>query len=432
MNTHLNIFRTYAKENRRYQLENDLTRALAICMQEDSLFFHEILKSILDPKYVNEFFNDLSSLNQIEINIQKNSSEINGFEKIFAVSLSEYVMLPEHFWNQNYETLYDPICDIVININGIVIIIEAKRDNVDCTAQLYNQVFNILKKNELTEELKEIVVPVNLNWQKLMEIAVKAYSFEKATNAPNRFLNDFIDLVKNHNFRWLPEPSIFSVSPDNTDAIYRRIESVINELNKKEEFNKLDYNNRLGLSLKQPWAQEILFSISENGDLIVAVYPGNTKSQGAYIFNQDSKPKDFISVGNKQYQVSIAYHVKFTSFQRYFTGLWFTEKDLIEELYTKDNFWKYCGRKKRGKDWDEISQLFDKTLNANFNWKKDCEWEAKIIKSKRSQFDMSFGYELSTVIPFQELRETDQNKSDLSGLTVLIESIYNEFRTIYI
>ena len=63
MNSHLNIFRTYAKENRRYQLENDLTRALAICMQEDSLFFHEILKAILDAKYSNELFNDLNSLN---------------------------------------------------------------------------------------------------------------------------------------------------------------------------------------------------------------------------------------------------------------------------------------------------------------------------------------------------------------------------------
>ena len=42
MNKHLNIFTTYAKDNRTYQLENDLTRSLAICLQEDALFFHEV------------------------------------------------------------------------------------------------------------------------------------------------------------------------------------------------------------------------------------------------------------------------------------------------------------------------------------------------------------------------------------------------------
>ena len=37
MNSHLNIYRTYTEINRKYQLENDLTRALAIALQEDSL-----------------------------------------------------------------------------------------------------------------------------------------------------------------------------------------------------------------------------------------------------------------------------------------------------------------------------------------------------------------------------------------------------------
>ncbi len=52
MNAHLNVFKTYTKKERTHQLENDLTRALAICLQEDPLFFHEILKLIFeDSKY---------------------------------------------------------------------------------------------------------------------------------------------------------------------------------------------------------------------------------------------------------------------------------------------------------------------------------------------------------------------------------------------
>jgi hypothetical protein len=56
MNSHLNVFKTYTKSNRVYQLENDLTRAFAICMQENSLFFHEVLQFILiDSNYFLEF-----------------------------------------------------------------------------------------------------------------------------------------------------------------------------------------------------------------------------------------------------------------------------------------------------------------------------------------------------------------------------------------
>ena len=46
MNSHLNIFKTYTATDREHQLENDLTRALAICFQEDPLFFHKILEDM--------------------------------------------------------------------------------------------------------------------------------------------------------------------------------------------------------------------------------------------------------------------------------------------------------------------------------------------------------------------------------------------------
>lgn len=42
------------------------------------------------------------------------------------------------FWSSQYNNKYDPICDLVININEVYLIIEAKRDNVDSTSQVYN------------------------------------------------------------------------------------------------------------------------------------------------------------------------------------------------------------------------------------------------------------------------------------------------------
>ncbi len=270
-----------------------------------------------------------------------------------------------------------------------------------------------------------------MNWPKLMELAVKTNGFQKAMGVTSRFLNDFIELVKIHNFRWLPEPCISSVSSNNTQAIRRRIESAINELNKTGSYTKLEYSDRLGLWFDQPWAQELLFHITEKGDLGVVVYPGNTKSQGKHIFGHEPQLNTEITVTNKVRPVSICYLIKFTSFQRYFAGLWFSENDLNNVLFTKDNFWKHCGRKKRGKDWDGIESLFNDCFKQSFDWKRICAWEAKIINSGRSQFDLSFGYELCIYIPFLELKVADQSKSDLSGLTNLIESAYQAFKTIY-
>jgi hypothetical protein len=131
MNSHLNIYRTYTEINRKYQLENDLTRALAIALQEDSLLLHEVLISILGEKLLGELYNDSSSTNKVSINIQVKNSNITEVDCVFAVSLSEFEMSEQEFWSQTHLLEYDSICDIVIRIDNVAIIIEAKRDNTN-------------------------------------------------------------------------------------------------------------------------------------------------------------------------------------------------------------------------------------------------------------------------------------------------------------
>ena len=270
MNKHLNIFKTYAKDNRSYQLENDLTRALAICLQEDALFFHEVLKTIIDDSGLyNRLFEDLDGDTEVQIEIQKRTSLIEDFDKVFAVSLSESAM--SDFWQQNHNSEYDPICDLVITINNILIVIEAKRDNIDCTSQLYNQILNIFnKQNKPFENNQEAITPFDLNWKKLMAIAVKVASFEKTTGNTNRFLTDFIQLVKEHNFSWLPETPIGSLKNVNAKSIFRRIESaIIKFCDNNEAIEKLAYRDRLGTTFTKGWANEVLFNVDKKtGDLV--------------------------------------------------------------------------------------------------------------------------------------------------------------------
>lgn len=429
MNSHLNIFKSYTNSNRTYQLENDLTRALAISLQEDSLFFHEVFKEILKgTDLYNQLFESLESDTNVNIYIQKKASHISNFERIFAISLSETGI--SDFWEQNYNKNYDPICDLVIHINDIVLVFEAKRDNVNCTAQLYNQILNIINTENKSQNFNKVnygklITPFDFNWPRLMAIAVKVSNFEKTMNSKNRFLSDFISLVKQHNFRWLPEPSISALQPTNKQAISRRLESTIEEVAKTTEIRKLNYNDRLGFEFNRHWANEILFNINDKGSLCISIYPGNTKGQGYSLFENNPKFRDKLNILGDEYITKYSYHIKFTSYQRYFQGLWFSEKELMKPLYTKENFIKFTGRKKRGEQWKQIELLFDDSLN--YDWKKQCDWENSILASGKKQFDISFGYKVQIEIPFKKLKELDQKQKELNNLINLLTEINNSF-----
>lgn len=434
MNTHLNIFRTYTKENRAYQLENDLTRSLAICMQEDNLFFYELLKQIFEEtgtSYFSKFFESFENKVDSTIHIQKQASAITGFEKIIAVSLSENEMSRDSFWSQSNPAKYDPVCDIVVQINEVVIIFEVKRDAIDCTAQLYEQAYNICRYSECLDAFEDIVSPLDMNWPKLMETAVRVNSFEKVMGSPNRFLTDFIELVKGHNFRWLPEPPMYSIEASNRPALLRRLDSAINELCQAPEFDNLPYSDRRGLVFHKPWAREVIFDIRENGDLISLIYLGNTKEQGKSLFKKDPVIKKYLKIKNEKYIVEYQNYIKFIGNRSYVTSLYFDEKrHLKNNLYTAKNFTK-TGRYKKEK-WNSIENWFDEHFADDFDWRDACQWEGKVLKSNYLRIDLSFGYQVLVAVPFKNLQELDQDKNDLSGLTQLLKDIYSEYESLLV
>lgn len=378
MNKHLNLFNSYSKENKNYQLENDLTRALAICLQEDKLLLHEFLRKIfMNTTSYSKLFDEYSKDSKVNIEIQKEISALESFEHIFAVSLTSCSMNVNNFFNSEHHTDYDPICDLVITVNNTVIIVEVKRDATDCSHQLYNQLFNAFKSSGITKlTIEQPVTPVDLNWYKLMEIVVNVNNFHKNTNTSNRFLRDFIQYVRQHNYNWLPEASISSLFPDNKNAIYRRIRTAV----ENASIDQLE-NERIGFKFPKPYADELIFRIRDNGDLEIALYPANTKAQGYHIFNKGDSPQfqKQIEVEGHMYDVHKAFHIKFSSFQKYFAGLWFKESELVKELYTNNNFHKYSGRKKKGQDWDELEKLFNSSFKTEYNWEKYSNWKTKIV-----------------------------------------------------
>lgn len=442
MNKHLNnIFQTYSREERGYQLENDLTRALAICLQEDALFFNEITSGLFKQKDETLFDSNFSSTDGsslVQIEIQKKISSFEGeFDQVFAVALSESQVLD--FWSHEDFGRHDRICDLTIKINDQLIIIEVKRDGVDCGEQLYNQVYNLFSTlyeghEEAVLEMKKRTLFVDLNWMGLMQQAVKVSNIEHSIGSENRFVRDFINLIRTHNFRWLPESSYASLDKGNRSGLRRRMESAVTELCKtgnEKGIKDLAYSTRLGIEFPLPWAQEILFDVSKDGDLLISLYPGNTKSQGYSLFANNPVFAEELELGGNSYQLNQCYHIKFTSFQKYFAGLWFNDSDLKEgaPLYTSDNFNKYTGRKKRPQ-WEEVWSLFDDSFMDKYEWKNRDEFNLKSLEeSGRSQFDMSFGYELAIHVSYKDLAALDKDPNDLSGLVGLLEGVYDQLTT---
>lgn len=428
-NSHLNLFKTYTKKNRERQLENDLTRALAVTLLENNLFLHEILKFILQKNqgYYNNTFDDFSGKNEIQIDIQKTVSELAEFEHLFAVSVTGSEMDTTTFFEQSHNVMYDAITDLVITIHNVAIIFEVKPNNVDCTTQLYNQAYNAF--NQFIS--KDNVTPVDLNWKILMQLAVRVNNFEVAINKPSRVMFDFIYFIKGHDYSWLPVLSLSALTFNgNTNSISDRLADAID----KSQYERT--NSRLGIKYNLGWGKEILVYIMEQDEQIrFSVYPGNTRNQGRELFKTEGEPefKTSLRVLGKDRKVDKKYHIKFSAFSSFFTGLLATENDLKENLYSKKNFRDYTGRKKRNdNNWQEIEKLFDTCFKPEYNWKRECRWETKIINSNRTQFDMSFGYEVNFSISYKELQDIDIDKNDLNQLILLLEEVKTEFQDIVV
>jgi hypothetical protein len=427
MNNHLNIFKTYTKKEREYQLENDLTRGLALTLLENELFLNIFLNEVLDLQGYSSVFDNFEGKQGIEIDIQKKVSSIKEVDHIYAVSISEYEMYTSKFFSQTHDRKYDPITDLLITLGNIAIIVEVKPNNHDCMGQLYNQALNASAGNEITAGE---VTPVDFNWKKLMEKAVQVNNFQKATNNSSRFLKDFIQYVRVHNFQWLPQASLSSLEITAGSApIYDRLGTAIDQ----SALMPLD-NKRLGFICEKTWADEILFSVNKDEKTIdVRIYPGNTKNQGWHLFTKDGEPKfkNEINLGNHSYPLIKDYHTKLTSFQSYFTSLDYKGDVMESPLYTKENFVRYSGRKKREKgDWKQLEDLFDKHFKEDFDWRKNCSWEEKVTGSGKSQFDISFGYVLILRIPYSEFQQRDNDKNDLSNLVDFVEEINQEMSSV--
>jgi hypothetical protein len=432
-NTHLNHFHTYSRVDRENQLENDLTRAFAISLIENPLFLHEVLQHIFAQNNEKDFyskqFSNINNDSKLDVSIQRAVTSLNSPTHLFAVSVTGVVMDTEQFSIQSHDIQYDPITDLVIEVNDVAIIFEVKPNDTDCISQLYNQALNAMLHHE--DDWLTHVTPVDLSWNRLVELCIKVMNFQKLNGIKSKILEDFIDTLKAHNSRWLP---IFSLSNLALEGNIPRVRSRIYQALQQGVRTPI-HSDRLGFRIDQAWAEEILINVHSssnhhNEEIAFSVFPGNTKAQGYHIFKNAGEPsfKKSINLGNRKFELHLGIHLKFSHFQKYFTGIDVLPSDFKIPLLTYDKFHKYSGRQYRGNDnWKYLEQIFDEHLNNDFDWREHCGWQENLIDSNRSYFDLSFGYELTLLLPYNFLMEIDKHNDDPTSLSDLFNEIGDEF-----
>jgi hypothetical protein len=433
MNQHLNIFRFYNESSEREFIENNLSRAFAICLTNNSLFLYEYIKLIVTADDFDYLFSSIGENEQYSIDIQIDTATLEkvSYSKVYAVAMTtdKHLDMADFFSQPDFGEKKN-ITDIIISIKDIAIIIEVKRTGEDCKAQLFNQVLPFIKENFT-------VVPVKHSWQETIKLLEKINHLQILSRQHSVFISDFLQLSEIRFPEWF-EPKPFNVLPFSNQLGTTKYNQSVKRMRQalaSSKYELLGYYDRLGVSVPFGWASEIIpeFQYYENSKdkeyVTFYIWPGNTKQQGYHIFNNtlDWYNKSSLTVRNKQYKIEIAFAIKLCHFNRYVSGINFYPKDISKPIHTADNFYNKSGKWNRD-SWTELEGFFDKHFNPDFDWRSRCGWVDNFLNTDRNYLTMSIGYEVCMFIPYSEFKHIDKTETDIKKLSDFINDIADSYK----
>ena len=424
---HLNIFKRYKnKNNQGTEIENNLTRALAICLQNDPLFFKEFVSQIV-PNSTFEYFGEEAFA---EIGIQErvvNFKDDTNIEKVYGVTLTTK-KIPTIDFEKAVATGNDnQIVDLYIKINDLLIVVEVKRSDEHCAKQLKSQLFYIADKVQPYQ---------SLTWDNVMTMVRSTQNVHSLLNNSSVFLDDFRALIGSEYPHWLPTiPFAQIIWKPNSEETYSRLNKRLSAISSEMKNYELEtIGNRSFFTFHEPWASEVIPEFNKQEQkLAVYIWPGNSKQQGYSIFHKDIdqswQNKKSLQIGDfGSFPLKVIPQVKITnSRSRFEAELNFSnpKNDLIKTLHTNENFPK-SGRWKR-ENWHKLEALFDEHIQAHYDWRSKCNWIDKFLNSNRSVINICLGFAVGVEIPFKLIQELDKVDKDKNKVAKLLEETCRSF-----
>jgi len=435
MNPHLNLFRFFNDSPEAEFIENNLSRAFAICLKEDPLFFSHYLQSVVQPADFDYLFSTFPRDAGYVVDVQQEMTSVNidGIKKVYAVAMTAGDLDVANFLNFQVQKEQDHhTTDVWILIKDIALVVEVKRTAEDCRAQLYNQIYPFIENGTRAE-----LVAVSRSWPQVIGIMEKVSNLHKMLDKTNIFVEDFLRLSELRYPHWFPSKPFRNIrfSPDPSSPEYFQMVKRLRQCVLQSRYELLGYTNRFAIAVPFTWANEIQPGFASYDDphknyLTLDFWPGNTKGQGYFVYGKpmDWVERDSLNIGGRDYQFEVAYNIKFSHFNRYVSGVTFYSQDLKGPLlHTAENFHAKSGKWYR-EGWSEFAVFLDGYFKESFDWKGKCQWEDNFLESDRSYFTCSLGFEATLFIPYAELADIDKKEQDIAQVAAKLNDIFDTIK----
>ncbi len=424
---HLNFFRHYAENNSDEILENNLTRALALCLLHDPLFLYGFLNELLemqDDKVLRGQLHHLHPEDSIEINIQQRVTDLTAPATIYAVSLTEGILTEADYHLASAATTDSPITDLTIRLRDVLIVVEVKRGSVNCMSQLKGQVAAIRGNAPIagSKGLPTLVVKP-LSWASVMRLSIDLRNFRQLANASLPFITDLVTMIQSNYPHWdeaLPLKDIPFHNPRTAEINRTAINKRLHSIQQHTFGDELHWwPDRVSMPIDVPWASEVISQLEEDkgeqrGYVAVQVWPANIKGQGWALY---SKPLDWtqrhsITIDGKEYPVEISQSFKFSNSYGKFLGEYELQDlpaEYADRFRTANAFGTYSGQWKRA-DWPELEELLDRDTGSQWRGGSvESMWQDEFRDSGRNVCNLSLGFYVKVRLPYEDLQVIDTN-----------------------
>lgn len=429
MNQHLNLFRYFNESSASEFLENNLSRAFAICLQHDAVFFSHYLKAIVeetDYEYLFNYYTDDAKY-LVDLQVNTSSIEMTDIRKVYGIAMTSDEQLDfETFFSLNASPRKETnLTDVFILIKDIALVIEVKRDNADCRQQLFDQLVPFQQHDPAID-----IKAKNFSWKHTVSLMEQVVNIQRINGLKDGFVSDFLSLSElKHPYWFSSKPfamltGLADRSPKSLHARHLRMKQIINHSHQAI----LDYADRLAIGVQFEWASEIIpFFETINGNEYIdfVIWPGNTKGQGYSIYNRPSLhwiDKKELVIQGAAYKIRTSFHMKFSHFNRYVTALDFNNSDLLKPVNTKNNFEQWSGKRSRAQ-WPEFENFLDAHFKQSFKWREQCGYEKYFSNTDRNYFTVSFGFVVHLLIPYKHFQNLDKSVHDDKNVSSFVDSI---------
>lgn len=427
MDKHLNLFRFFCEDDGAEIREKNMSRALALTLSHDPLFFDGFMHRVFGSDY-DDFFTGKIDRTDILIDLEKETRSLNAeYRQVIAIALTDNEKIApinqSSFRSRKVVKTKQNFTDVVISIKDVLIIIEVKRDQTDCLTQLRYQAepFYADKKN------KPSVHAMHLGWQQIYSLAETNAAKASLFGTSTPFCKSLLELIEERYPQWVPTKPFHQLALSKGDfnreglndakklILEKRLVLAMNETGYKLD----EFPDRTAFKIKKDWASEIIpsFGLNDKNEPVVyiTIWPGDTKAQGYSLYKEPLAwtQKKNITIKGEVFPLWVEPEVKFSHFQRFIGKILLDDpanqlrnpKDPIHDRKNFDNSGKWTKP-----EWKELERFLDGKLK--FDWRTPSRWVSEFKNSDRKYVCISFGFEVSIEIPYKRFQEIDRNEGD--------------------